>query len=57
MKKLFTFDKDIAAIIKNNSFIINIKKKNFGFKKYLFDETLNLMHFSLVNEIIRNHRF
>lgn len=41
---LFHFDHDIATAIKNYTFIISIKKKNFGFKKYLLDEVINLKH-------------
>ena len=39
-KSIFTFDRDISQIIKNNQFIISIKKKNFGFKKYVLEEVL-----------------
>jgi hypothetical protein len=50
-KSVFTFDRDIAPIIKYNQFVISIKKKNFGFKKYVLEEVLQLQHFQLVNEI------
>ena len=56
-KSTYTFDKDIAQVLKDNKFIINIKKKNFGFNKYLLDETIDLKHFALVNEVFQSYRF
>ena len=56
-KSTLTFDRDITHIIKNNQFIINIKKKTFGFNKYLLEQELNLQHFNLVNEIFHTYRF
>lgn len=50
-KSTYTFDKEIQHVLKDNKFIINIKKKNFGFNKYLLDETIDLKHFALVNEV------
>jgi hypothetical protein len=52
-KSTYTFDKDISQVLKDNKFIINIKKKTFGFNKYLLDETIDLKHFALVNEVFQ----
>lgn len=56
-KSTYTFDKEIQQVLKDNKFIINIKKKNFGFNKYLLDETIDLKHFALVNEVFQSFRF
>ena len=54
---LLAFDQPIGAAIKNYSFIINIKKKLFGFKTYLLDEEIDLKHLNLVNEMFHTFRF
>ena len=53
---IFGFEHDISHAIKVYTFVIVIKKKTFGFKTQLLDETINLSHLTLVNEMFQTFR-